>query len=216
MKSFFSRFNEPFNGFSHLIGGIASAVLLVLLLDRVGHGEHTHRLAFLLYGITLIAMFLSSATYHLTNVSEKTADILKKIDHIMIFFLIAGTYTPIAAVGLSEEKGMLILSIIWGIAALGVLKKIFWINAPRWLSTLTYLGMGWIAVFIFPPLWDAFPHGFIYWISIGGLFYTVGAIIYAVKKPNPFPDVFGFHEIWHLFVMGGAFSHFWAIYNYLP
>ena len=216
MKSFFSRFYEPFNGFSHLLGALISVALLVLLLERVDEFGQIHKTAFFIYGITLIGMFSSSAAYHLPKTTKKVARLLKKIDHIMIFFLIAGTYTPIAAVGLPQEKGILILSIIWGIAALGVLKKIFWIKAPRWISTLTYLGMGWIAVFIFPPLWDAFPHGFIYWISIGGLFYTVGAIIYATKKPNPFPDVFGFHEIWHLFVMGGAFSHFWAIYYYLP
>lgn len=216
MKSFFSRFYEPFNGFSHLFGAIISVGLLIVLLIKAAENSFNEKIAFVVYGLSLIGMFTSSAVYHLVKTTEEKAKMLKKIDHIMIFFLIAGTYTPIAAIGLPDQKSTLILSIVWGIAALGVLKKIYWIHAPRWISTLTYLGMGWIAVFIFPPLWDAFPHGFIYWISIGGLFYTVGAIIYGMKKPNPFPGVFGFHEIWHIMVMGGAFSHYWAIYYYLP
>ena len=89
-------------------------------------------------------------------------------------------------------------------------------SAPRWFSTVLYLLMGWISVIIFPKLWEQLPHMFSYWVAIGGLFYTVGAVIYGLKKPDPFPEKFGFHEIWHLFVLGGAFSHFWGIYKFLP
>ncbi len=216
MKTFFSKFDEPFNGFSHLLGAIASVVLLFILMKAAEEDPLNYKLAFVIYGVSLIGMFTSSALYHLIKASDKTKTRLKKFDHIMIFLMIAGSYTPVATVGLDSVKSYTILIIVWAIAAIGIIKKLYWIDAPRWLSTSIYLIMGWIAVFIFPPLWNSMPAPFTNAIIIGGLCYTVGAIIYATKFPNPFPGKFGFHEIWHIFVMGGAFTHFWAIYNFLP
>tara|TARA_R100000541_G_scaffold59235_1_gene72389 strand:+ start:19069 stop:19575 length:507 start_codon:yes stop_codon:yes gene_type:complete len=161
-------------------------------------------------------MFASSAVYHAVNVSSDTEERFRMIDHIMIYLVIAGTYTPICTIVLDGSWRLWMLIGIWSFALIGIIKKVFWMSAPRWFSTVLYLLMGWIAVIIFPKLWDQLPHMFSYWVAIGGLFYTIGAIIYGVKKPDPFPRVFGFHEIWHLFVLGGAFSHFWAIYEYLP
>lgn len=143
-------------------------------------------------------------------------ELFRLFDHILIYIIIAGTYTPMCVILLKDEWQFGMLLGIWLFALGGILKKIFWLNAPRWFSTLIYLLMGWVSVIILPMLWEIMPHSFIYWIGIGGLFYTLGAVIYAIKKPDPYPGVFGFHEIWHLFVMGGAFSHFWAVYYYLP
>lgn len=143
-------------------------------------------------------------------------ELFRKLDHIMIYLVIAGSYTPICAITLTGNWRIWMLIGIWLFALFGFFSKIFWMNAPRWLSTMLYLLMGWVAVVIVPQMWRVVPHWFLIWLGIGGLFYTFGAIIYGVKKPDPFPNKFGFHEIWHLFVMGGAFSHFWAIYHYLP
>lgn len=182
-----------------------------------GSGDPTARqIAFFIYGLSVIFMFLSSAIYHSLNVQNKTEELFRMFDHILIYVLIAGTYTPICVIVLKGGWQFGMLLGVWLFALGGVLKKIFWLNAPRWFSTLIYLLMGWVSVIILPIIWNELPHLFVYWIALGGFFYTAGAIIYAIKKPNPIPGVFGFHEIWHLFVMGGVFSHYWAIYNYLP
>jgi hemolysin III len=134
---------------------------------------------------------------------------------MMIFVLIAGSYTPFLLVALTGfwRWGMLIG--IWGIAISGIIFKAFWLNAPRWLYTAVYLVMGWLALIVIVPLVRALPTGAIVWLFLGGLSYTVGAVFYALKWPNPVPKVFGFHEIWHIFVMLGSFSHFWSVFRYV-
>tara|TARA_R100001591_G_C4354042_1_gene183945 strand:- start:21734 stop:22354 length:621 start_codon:yes stop_codon:yes gene_type:complete len=199
-----------------LVGALGSLVLLIYLIVNSSNDPGASRIAFIVYGITVFLMFASSAVYHAVNVSSETEERFRMIDHIMIYLVIAGTYTPICTIVLDGSWRLWMLIGIWSFALIGIIKKVFWMSAPRWFSTVLYLLMGWIAVIIFPKLWDHLPHMFSYWVAIGGLFYTIGAIIYGVKKPDPFPRVFGFHEIWHLFVLGGAFSHFWAIYEYLP
>ena len=176
----------------------------------------SYRIAFIIYGITVFLMFGSSATYHSVQVSFQKEELFRMIDHIMIYVVIAGSYTPICAIALEGEWRLGMLLGVWILAVAGILKKILWLNAPRWFSTGLYLLMGWLCVIIFPQIWDVVPKVFSYWIIIGGLFYTIGAIIYTLQKPNPAPSWFGYHGIWHLFVMGGVFSHFWAIFNYLP
>lgn len=172
--------------------------------------------SFIIYGITVFLMFASSSTYHQVNVSEAKEEIFRMLDHMMIYVVIAGTYTPICAIVLEGNWRIGMLIGVWGAALAGVVKKIFFMNAPRWISTLLYLGMGWVAVIIMPQIWNLLPHAFTWWILAGGLSYTIGAVIYIIEKPNPIPEVFGHHEIWHIFVMGGAFCHFWGIYTYLP
>jgi len=175
-----------------------------------------HKVSFLIYGISVILMFLSSGIYHTLNVQNKTEELFRLLDHILIYVVIAGSYTPMVVIALQGAWQWGMLLGIWLFAGAGILKKTLWLDAPRWLSTAIYLFMGWASVIILPIIWKLLPHAFIYWIALGGLFYTIGAIIYGTKKPDPIPNVFGFHEIWHLFVMGGAFSHYWAIYHYLP
>jgi hemolysin III len=158
-------------------------------------------------------LFFSSAIYHLPDVNENKKKLLKRIDHIMIYFLIAGSYTPFCLIPLKGAWGWSILAIIWLIAFLGVIFKIFFINAPRKISTLIYLVMGWICIVAIYPLIKTMPTCGIFWLATGGLFYSIGAIIYAIKKPNPYPGKFGFHEIWHLFVIAGSACHYIVMYS---
>jgi len=159
----------------------------------------------------MFLLFMASAMYHLLPVSEQAQKAWKRIDHMMIFVLIAGSYTPFCLVVLRDGVGWTLFTVIWGLAIAGILMKIFWIHAPRWLSTLIYVGMGWMAIFAIGPLRQNLTEGALFWLIAGAGCYTVGAVIYGTKWPNPYPEHFGFHEIWHLFVIGGAFCHFWAI-----
>lgn len=207
---------EPFNTYSHFAGAVVAAVWLYFLVKVASGTPPAYQISFFIYGVSVILMFLSSAIYHSLNVRAKYEIILQQIDHIMIYIVIAGSYTPICVISLDGGWQLGMLLGVWFFALAGVLKKTFWMNAPRWLSTSIYLFMGWAAIIIFPQLWDFLPRPFTYWIAIGGLFYTFGALIYGFGRPDPFPGTFGSHEIWHLFVIAGAFSHFWAIYKYLP
>ena len=216
MRKYLFPVREPFNAFSHFLGAIIASAWLILLMIKGSDDPVSYQASFLIYGITVVLMFGSSAVYHTINVSKKKEELFRLFDHILIYVVIAGSYTPICAILLDGPWRFGMLLGIWLFALGGVIKKIFWLNAPRWFSTLMYLLMGWVSVLIFPKLWDLLPHWFSYWIIIGGLFYTIGAVIYATQKPDFLPDKFGFHELWHLFVMGGAFSHFYAIYHFLP
>ncbi|MCG8616365.1 MAG: hemolysin III family protein, partial [Desulfobacterales bacterium] len=149
------------------------------------------------------------------RLSEKTLLLFRKIDHIMIFMVIAGSYTPLCLVPLRGPWGWSLFGTVWGIAVIGVFLKIFFMNAPRWISTLIYLSMGWLCVIAIYPLVKTLPAMALFWLAAGGVFYSVGAVVYALKKPDPFPDVFGFHEIWHCFVILGSASHFWLSFNYV-
>tara|TARA_R100000963_G_C4629481_1_gene94921 strand:- start:146 stop:811 length:666 start_codon:yes stop_codon:yes gene_type:complete len=207
---------EPFNAWSHYLGALIAFIWLFFLMSEASESPLGHKVSFIIYGITVVLMFLSSAIYHTLNVSFKVEEIFRMVDHYLIYIVIAGTYTPMCAIVLEGAWQWGMMLGVWIFALGGILKKTFWMSAPRWFSTFIYLLMGWVSVIILPMVWDLIPHAFVYWIAVGGLFYTVGAVIYGMKKPDPFPEVFGFHEIWHLFVMGGAFSHYWAIYRYLP
>ncbi|MEI6805951.1 MAG: hemolysin III family protein [Myxococcaceae bacterium] len=207
---------DPVSGLTHLLGALLGVVALVyLLIKSAHHGTSKHTVSFGIFGVSVILLYTSSAFYHLLNVSEQARVIFRKIDHSMIFVLIAGSYTPFCLIPLEGTQGWILLSVIWGLVFVGLGVKLFWLHAPRWISTGIYLLMGWMAVFVFAPLSEALtPSGF-FWLITGGLFYTVGAVIYAIKRPNPFPPLFGFHEIWHLFVLAGTASHFASVNSLL-
>jgi len=205
-------FRDHFSGFSHLFGAImAIAGLCVLVAQATLYGDAWHIVSFAIFGTCMILMFAASTVYHLVNAKEHVILLLKRIDHMAIFIMIAGTYTPICLVPLRGTTGWLLFGIVWGLAIAGIFMKAFWIGAPRWLSTVIYLGMGWISVFAIPPLLDTAVPEVLDWLIYGGICYTLGAVNYATKWPDPWPKHFGFHEIWHLFVMGGAFCHFMAV-----
>ncbi len=207
---------DPLSGLTHCIGVLLSIVGLVLLVYRGAvAGNAWQVVAFAIFGASMILLYTASTLYHWLPLSPKGTTILRKFDHGLIFFLIAGTYTPICLLPLRGPWGWSLFGCIWGLALIGIFTKIFWLNAPRWLSTVVYIAMGWLVAIATRPLLQTVPLAGMGWLLAGGLFYTVGAVIYGLKKPNPFPDVFGFHEIFHLFVLLGSFCHFWMMYQYI-
>lgn len=207
-----SVFRDPVSGLTHLAGAVFAVVALCILVVRAAlYGDTWHMVSFSIFGATLLLMFAASTIYHLVHAPEHVILWLKRIDHIAIFMLIAGTYTPFCLVPLHGPLGWGMLIAVWSLAFAGIFLKVVWISAPRWLSTLIFVGMGWLVVIAIGPAQERIPSDALWWVVYGGLAYTIGAVIYALKWPDPWPRWFGFHEIWHLFVMAGAFCHFWAI-----
>jgi len=204
-----SKLREPFNGLSHLAGAI-SAFLGGIVLLIVGWTGTVRIISVIIYIISLISMFSASATYHLTQVKPRAQEILRKVDHSAIFLLIAGTYTPICLNAFTGFWRWGFLSIIWGIALVGIIIKIFYIRAPRWLNAGMYVLMGWISILAWRQM-AGLPLGVLIWLIVGGVIYTLGAVVYATKIFNFVPGKFGFHEVWHLFVIGGAMAHFISV-----
>lgn len=197
---------EPFNGASHLLGFLLAGAGTVLLL-RMASGPW-QLAAFSIYGATLILLYGASTLYHMLPVSERPLRALRILDHIAIYFLIAGTYTPIALITLHSRLGWVLLAAVWLIAAAGIPFKLFFLDAPVWLSTSTYLAMGYLALVAVVPLARAVSVSGLLWLIAGGIAYTIGAVIYTRERPNPFPGRFGHHEIWHLLVLTGSACHF--------
>ncbi|HKZ44519.1 MAG TPA: hemolysin III family protein [Anaerolineales bacterium] len=204
-----SKIKEPFNGFSHLTGAISAFIAGILLLFAAWSGT-SRVISMMVYLTSLVSMFTASAVYHLANVKPRIQVILRKLDHAAIFLLIAGTYTPICVNAFTGFWKWGFLSIIWGIALLGIVIKVIYINAPRWLGTSLYLLMGWASIIAFRQL-GSLPMNSLIWLIIGGVIYSLGAVVYATRIFNFVPGKFGFHEIWHLFVIGGAVAHFISI-----
>ncbi len=210
------RLRDPLSGLTHFIGILLAVTGLVLLLTRTGQPLTAEQIiSFSIFGSAMILLYTFSTLYHWLPVSGKTLELFRKLDHIMIFIFIAATYTPVCLVTLNGVWGWTILGSVWAIALAGLFIKIFWLNAPRVLYTAIYLLMGWFIMIGIYPLAQAMSSNGLNWLAAGGLFYTVGAVIYALKKPNPFPGVFAFHELFHVFVMLGSFSHFWLMYRYV-
>ena len=205
-----SKFREPVSGFTHLGGAIASAGGLVALL-LVGWQGIEKAISVIVYGISLIGLFAASATYHLAKVKPATQQILRKLDHSAIFLLIAGTYTPFCVNAFSGFFRWGLLGIVWSIALIGILVKVFWIGAPRWLNALIYVIMGWLGVSAVGQMTSALTPFALTWLLTGGIIYTLGAVVYATKMFNFVPGKFGFHEVWHIFVLLGALAHFVAV-----
>ena len=209
-----SKLKEPVSGFTHLAGALLSlAGTLALVVPAFRQGETVKAVSFLIFGLSLILLYSASATYHLLRLDEKGNRVLRRIDHMMIYLLIAGTHTPICLVALPGAWGWGLLSVIGALAAAGIILTLFVLNKPRWVTVTIYITMGWLALAAFVPLVRALPLGGVVWIVLGGVFYTVGAVVYARKKPDPFPGVFGFHEVWHLFVMAGSLCHYLAMFT---
>jgi hemolysin III len=210
------RLREPVNGLTHLAGGLLACVGLLVLLARATSAGRTDQIvAFGIFGLSLVALYSASTLYHLLPLSPAGVARLRRVDHMMIFVLIAGTYTPFCMLALEGAWRVGLLGVIWGLAVCGILLKLFWMEAPRWFSGAFYLGTGWVAVIAAPALFVAVPTGGMSWVLGGGLFYTAGALVYGLKRPNPVPGIFGFHELWHLFVLAGSACHFWAVLHYV-
>ena len=196
---------EPFSSISHMVGFLAAIPILIILVMR--SKDALSMIAFIIFGAALMLLYGASSTYHAVIAREKITNILQRLDHMMIFVLIAGTYTPICLISLRGVVGYTLLISVWICAVLGIIFKIFWMNAPVWISTAIYVFMGWIAVFASFPILKTFSLNGIVLIVAGGIAYTVGAVIFALERPKlPF-KYFGSHELFHLFVLAGSIFH---------
>lgn len=205
-----SGLREPVNALTHLAGTVLALIGSVILVARA-QGEPWKVYSFAVYGLTLVALFTSSTALHASRAGERTLRRLRILDHAAIFLLIAGSYTPVVLVAMRPEyplTGWVLLSLVWALALLGIVFKLAWISAPRWLSTALYLMLGWLALLGIVPLVETLPAAGLVWLLVGGFFYSLGALIYGLKRPDPIPGLLGYHEIWHLFVIAGALCHY--------
>ncbi|MBL8089495.1 MAG: hemolysin III family protein [Anaerolineales bacterium] len=206
----FKIFREPVNSLTHWGGAILALAGLIALLI-VGWSTPAKIISLAIYGVSLIFLFSASATYHMVKVKDKALEIFRKVDHAAIYVLIAGTYTPFCVNAFEGFWKWGMLSIIWSLAIIGIVVKIFYIKSPRWLSAGIYVIMGWISVSAAGQMLSALPTWVFVWLLIGGIIYTLGAVVYATKIFNFKPGVFGFHEVWHIFVLLAAAAHFVAV-----
>jgi hemolysin III len=198
---------EPVNGLTHYFAALAAVVGVVILL-LLSRTDYVKQESLLVYGASLVLMLTASATYHLTKGSPRRIQFLRKLDHSSIFVLIAGTYTPVCVNLLTGFWQWGMLGIVWLLAIIGTTSKMILINTPRWFSALVYIGMGWLALVGVGEIIAALPIGAVIFLVLGGIIFTLGAIVYSTKTMNFFPGVFGFHEVWHIFVIVGCLCHF--------
>ena len=179
--------------------------------------DMVHLISLSIFIGSMILLYAASTTYHTLDISEKWNKILRKIDHMMIFVLIAGSYTPVCLIVLGGKTGLSLFALVWGIAIAGIIIKAFWITCPKWFSSLLYIAMGWVCVLAFTQIINALSAKAFAWLLAGGIVYTAGGIIYALKLPifNSKHKNFGSHEIFHLFVMGGSLCHFIFMYRFI-
>ena len=209
---------EPGSAITHFIGMLmAMFAAIPLLIKAANEPSRIYIISLAVYAASLILLYAASTTYHTFDISEKVNTILKKIDHMMISVLIAGSYTPVCLLVLKGRIGIILLSIVWAIAIAGILIKAFWVYCPKWVSSVLYIGMGWTCVLAFTQLLNTLSPAAFGWLLAGGIIYTVGGVIYALKLPlfNSRHKNFGSHEIFHLFVMGGSACHFVVMYAFL-
>ncbi len=205
--------DEVLNTVTHMVGAVFSllgAVLLIVL--AASKGDPWKIISFSIYGFSLILLFLASTFHHGLDLSERMNNLFRLFDYIAIYVLIAGSYTPICLVMGRNQWGWSIFGVVWVLAAVGITIKSIFPNLPRWVSHTLYLSMSWVGIVLMIRLIPLFGLSGFSLLLGGGIFYTVGAAVYYFEKPNPFPGKFGFHEIWHLFVLAGAFLHYLFMY----
>lgn len=213
-----NNIKDPGSAITHFIGILMAIFAAIPLIIKAAHEpERIYVISITVYAISLILLYAASTTYHTFDKSPRINTILKKIDHMMISILIAGSYTPICLLVLPRKIGTLLLSIVWGIAIIGILLKAFWVYCPKWISSVLYIGMGWTCVLAFTQILNSMSPAAFGWLLAGGIIYTVGGVIYALKLPlfNNRHKYFGSHEIFHLFVMGGSMCHFIVMYVFV-
>lgn len=213
-----NRLKYPLRSLIGMLAVFLSVIAVIFLVYRAATvGTIWHVVAFSIYGTSLITLWTVSTLYHSLNVSSAANRILEQLDHAMIYFLIAGTYTPVCLIVLQGGWGWSLLGINWGLAITGIILKLVFRQPSRGIIALLfvlYILMGWLIVVAWGPLVRALSQGGIFWLVLGGIFYTVGAVIYNIKRLKITPQ-FGAHEIWHLFVMAGSFCHFWLMLKYV-
>ncbi|MBE7432421.1 MAG: hemolysin III family protein [Anaerolineales bacterium] len=204
------KLREPVNSLTHWAGAVLALIGLIALLI-VGWSTPAKIISLAIYGVSLVFLFSASATYHMVQVKDKALEIFRKVDHAAIYVLIAGTYTPFCVNAFDGFWKWGMLGIIWTLAVIGIVVKIFIIRAPRWLNAGIYIVMGWLSMTAIGEMLNALPAWVLVWMLIGGVTYTLGAVVYITKIFNFKPGVFGFHEVWHIFVLLAALAHFIAV-----
>ncbi len=208
---------EPGSALTHYIAMMLTLAFASPLLVKASGDSAVTLFSMAVFCLSMVLLYGASATYHSVNLKGKLLAVFRRVDHMMIFVLIAGSYTPVCLVVLGGRTGYTLLALVWGIAIAGMLLKLFWISCPKWLSSVLYIAMGWVCVLVFGPLLDTLSPAAFLWLLAGGIIYTVGGVIYALKLPlfNAKHRFFGSHEIFHLFVMAGSFCHFVFMYAYV-
>ena len=209
---------EPGSAITHLIAMLLAISASAPILIKGGNDYGAYGFtAMCIFMVSMILLYGASTTYHSVNLVGKALQFFRKIDHMMIFVLIAGSYTPVCMIILEKKLGYTLLAVIWSIALGGMLIKALWITCPKWFSSVLYIAMGWVAIFTVSPLYESLPLAAFAWLLAGGIVYTIGGVIYALKLPifNSKHKNFGSHEIFHLFVMGGSICHFIFMYLYV-
>lgn len=210
---------DPGSAITHgiaMIFAVLAAAPLILKSYLDGSDKIT-TISLAIFIVSMILLYSASTIYHSLDISEKINKRLRKLDHAMIFVLIAGSYTPVCVIAIGGTKGIILLSSVWAVAILGIIFKMCWITCPTCISSVMYIGMGWLCLFAFPSIIKNLSTAAFMWLLIGGIIYTVGGVIYALKLPifNRKHKNFGSHEIFHLFIMGGSLCHFVLAYAYL-
>lgn len=209
---------EPGSAITHYIGMLLSLIAAAPLLVKAEiSGIPSALTAMGIFILTMILLYAASTVYHTLDVKAGVLKVFRKLDHMMIFVLIAGTYTPICLLVLKGKVGMIMLALVWGMAVVGMVLKAFWVTCPKWFSSIIYIAMGWICLLVFPTLLRDLKTPAFLWLLAGGILYTVGGVVYALRLQafNCVHKYFGSHEIFHLFVMAGSFCHFVVMYWYL-
>lgn len=212
------RVKDPGSAITHFIGMMmAMFASTPLLIKASRQPDKIYMIALGIFISSMILLYAASTLYHTLDLSEKVNKFLKRIDHMMIFVLIAGTYTPICIIALPQPLGIKLLALVWGIALIGIVVKMFWVTCPKWFSSVLYIGMGWLCVLAFTQLLNSLSVAAFGWLLAGGIIYSIGGVIYALKLPvfNAKHRYFGSHEIFHLFVMGGSVCHFIVMYVFV-
>ena len=209
---------DPGSALTHFIAMLlaifAAAPLIIKAFTASGR---FHASAVAVFIVSMILLYAASTIYHTFDISEHVNKLLKKIDHMMIFVLIAGTYTPVCLIALGNSVGYRLLALVWGIAFIGITINALWINCPKWFSSLIYISMGWVCLTAIQSIFASLTTGAFCWLLAGGIIYTIGGVIYALKLPlfNARFKNFGSHELFHLFVMGGSFCHYIVMFRYM-
>ncbi len=220
MSKAIKKLKDPGSAITHFIAMLmATFAATPLLIKALSKGKDS-AVCCLIFIVSMILLYGASTIYHSFDKGERINKILKKFDHAMIFVLIAGSYTPICLLVIGGKVGIGLLSLVWGVGIVGIIFKLCWVTCPKWLSSVMYIAMGWLCVLAFSPIMNNMTHNALMWLIVGGVIYTVGGILYAIKTPrvNAFNErhkLFGTHEIFHLFVMAGSICHFVLIYNFI-
>ena len=209
----FSKMREPISGLTHFFAGVAAIAGLITLLV-VARGDVGKQVSLLIYGASLLMVFFASSAYHLVQ-ARRWVQVLRKVDHSAIYVFIAGTYTAYCYSYLTGAWRWGVLGVIWALAMTGVIVKVFVIKAPRWVTAGVYVAMGWLALLMPRELMMSLPMGALVWLIVGGVVFTIGAVVYVTKRMDFAPGVFGFHEVWHIFVILGSLSHYIGILAYV-